>query len=654
MQYPIYSSIRTLFCLFLLLLNCHIFWGQSNISLSDFGKISDKEFRMNSYPNDTSASAVVLFDHGDYLNRIAAYTRNVYTKHTRLKILSSEGYAHLPQKIRIFAPNNSNKLERILNFRASTYNIENGKIEVVEVGKNELMEVKEGNGWYEYVFAFPKVKVGSIVELKYEVESDWDFPTWNFQYDIPVIWSELTVSYPRNWVYHTILQNTDSLFINENNLTKKSLITHARYVLKNVPAIREEPFINTIEDYRIKLIFEVASVEYAGGAGFNQYSCSWKGLCNDLLEGSNYAYRLKEFTRVNELAQEILKETSDTLEMIKNAHEHILYSMDLNGVEGLFERKDMNALYDQKRAGASSINLMLLKLLKNLGINASPLIISTRENGKVYDIVSLNQFNYTLIYVNYAGGHLLLDATDKTLPFPMIPFKCLNYQGRLIDEQGGKWVNIIPTTGFREVAISEMKFTEDDGLAFVTSFTFSGYSATQIRNIRKEDSDFMKRFISIFNNVKVDTAYFQIEKDYSHPLVFNIKGRFQNSVHRTANLLSFNPILFLNEEENMFQGDTRHYPIDFGTSTERLSLTTFSIPNSFIVESLPRNQRISLPNDMGAYLFSTQVKDGTISVSSKLVLKKSFFTVEEYKGLKEFYEKVLAKQQEPIVLKLTN
>ncbi len=82
--------------------------------------------------------------------------------------------------------------------------------------------------------------------------------------------------------------------------------------------------------------------------------------------------------------------------------------------------------------------MMLYQLLKKLDVRCAPVALSTRSNG------ALNQFYPTLYKLNYLvirarGGDkdYLLDATDELLPAGMLPERCLNHSGRLIDNEDG-------------------------------------------------------------------------------------------------------------------------------------------------------------------------------------------------------------------------
>ena len=67
---------------------------------------------------------------------------------------------------------------------------------------------------------------------------------------------------------------------------------------------------------------------------------------------------------------------------------------------------------------------------------------------------------------------------------------------------------------------------------------------------------------------------------------------------------------------------------------------------------MPKGLRLNLPEEGGRYQFLlSATADGRIMVSSKLILKKAVFYTEEYPVLKQFFDQIIAKHAEQIVLK---
>jgi len=71
--------------------------------------------------------------------------------------------------------------------------------------------------------AMPNVKEGTILEIEYTTMSPflWNFVDWQFQYSIPVRYSEFIAAYPEWFTYNRQFQGYDSDYLTVNEESKK-------------------------------------------------------------------------------------------------------------------------------------------------------------------------------------------------------------------------------------------------------------------------------------------------------------------------------------------------------------------------------------------------------------------------------------------------
>ena len=95
------------------------------------------------------------------------------------------------------------------------------------------------------------------------------------------------------------------------------------------------------------------------------------------------------------------------------------------------------------------------------------------------------------------------------------------------------------------------------------------------------------------------------------------------------------------------------YPIDFGYAREKTILVNYTFPQGYTVVNLPANISLKLPGNSASFSCISTVTEGKISVLYKLNINNSLILQTEYPDLREFYNQVIAKHAEPIVLKKT-
>lgn len=238
-----------------------------------FGKVSTAELKMSRYDKDSSAVAVVLGDYG--VSRItfnqnkADWVLN-FERVLRIKILKKEGFSFADFEIRLYK--NSSNREKLNRLNVITHNFENGKDEETIMGSDATHEEEYSENLILKKFTAPKVKEGSVIEVTYEIASDFTyyFREWGFQSTIPVVWSEYRAIIPEFFNYQQYMQGYIALAISENKINPKSLtitskertsgrVTQTtyssdevrfnekayRWVAQDVPGFVEEPYMTT-------------------------------------------------------------------------------------------------------------------------------------------------------------------------------------------------------------------------------------------------------------------------------------------------------------------------------------------------------------------------------------------------------------------------
>jgi hypothetical protein len=75
------------------------------------------------------------------------------------------------------------------------------------------------------------------------------------------------------------------------------------------------------------------------------------------------------------------------------------------------------------------------------------------------------------------------------------------------------------------------------------------------------------------------------------------------------------------------------------------------IPEGYIVEELPENLNMSLPNTGGSFQLSINQTGNFLNAIYKLRINQLTFFPDEYGNLKEFYNRSLVKQTAQVILK---
>jgi transglutaminase-like putative cysteine protease len=667
-----------LFCLF-----CFSSFGQT--APIKYGKIELPDLQMTVYPKDSSAEAVVLGDVGrayfDYSSSTGFQV--VYERLRRVKILKKSGYDWASINVPLYrSPNGKGEID-LYELKGFTYNIENGEITKTKLEKESVFLKKGEDGHSSKLITFPKVKEGSIIEYSYKIKSDfyYNFQDWVFQSSIPTVWSEFSVSVPEYFNYRQIMQGYEPLFINtvQNGETTFSIKMAAkladsdsqknyqassvesltaqtkeyRWAMKDIPAIRSEPFITTIDDYFSKIQFELSSTQFPSSP-IKSYAESWESL-NDRLVGHDFfGQQINRSDILNDIASSIKKSGKDTLGQIEMAYKYINQNINWNEKEAIYISSTLRSCLDSKKGNIAEINLLLVVLLKSLGFNANPVILSTRDNGRVLDnYVLLSKFNYLIAQVDVGGKDLLIDASAVNMPLGILPTKCLNGQGRLIAKNQTRWVDLKSTYKLSETTIGSFEITNGNLKGELTN-SFVGYKGLNERqkylNLGKDK--YLTEHKQTFSNWNIINTSFTNIDNYNASFSRKQELSIEDFATSTNNHIYFTPILYNAQKTNPLKSLSRKFPVDLNTPIEETFIATYIIPNDYTIEEMPKNARVVLHENSGIFTYTISAsEDGKIMLSSKVVIKKPIFYAEEYDDLRSFFDQIIQKHAEQIVLK---
>lgn len=114
------------------------------------------------------------------------------------------------------------------------------------------------------------------------------------------------------------------------------------------------------------------------------------------------------------------------------------------------------------------------------------------------------------------------------------------------------------------------------------------------------------------------------------------------------------PLLFLTEKVSPFKQEKRDFPIDFIYPYQDRYAVNIKIPKGYTVASIPQKLQMAMDQNAGMFSFMCQQKDDIIQVLAITQINIPIISQDFYPYLREFFNSVIAKQNEKIVLKKSN
>jgi len=655
------------------------FLGTAQKTSFKFGDVPIEELKMTRYDKDSSAVAVVLLDYGESVieyDQMEGFLLR-FERLRRIKILSKEGFDYANFSIPLY--HDGGKDEKVLALKGITHNYENGKAVETKLKSDAIFKEKQDENIDFTKVTMPNVKVGSVIELSYSVRSEFifNFQDWEFQSSIPTVWSEYRARIPEYFNYQRYMQGYVRMDINENtqasaaiNIISKERTTgyvgrtdfsndkinyqenRFRWAAKDIPAFKPEPYITTSRDYLSRINFELASIKYPNQPA-QQYMGSWEDINTKFIESPEFGGEIKGNGFLTRMVNEHIAGLTKEEEKISAITAYVKNNVTWNGESRSIPTTSLKKVLEDKKGNSAEINLLLASMLEKANINVSPVLISTRDHGFVReDSPVSSQFNYVICMALAGDKTFLLDATEKLLPVGVLPQRCLNGNGFAVSKAGYKWVKLQSPIKSKTLVNANLNVDQSGELKATLYIERGGFDALVKRKqyLSMDESEYVKDLVD-GKSWEVTKSEILNAKDINMPLAENYEVQINEHVMSTPDALYINPFLMNRMDENPFKLENREYPVDYGNAFERIYMCKINLPEGYKIDELPQSKVITLPSGTGRYTYSLNQTGNTLNFISNLQINKSIFSQPEYPNLREFYNQMVAKQAEQIVLK---
>lgn len=629
--------------------------------LPAFGTIDKADLLMKECEFDKDAEAFNLLTFGDVSYIMAGEDFGIKTeRRTRLKILKDKGLEQANIKIQFYS---RGRFENISAITAYTYNLDAaGEIVKTKLEKTSIYTKALTNRVSEVSFTMPDVKVGSVIEYKYidTKKSISSLDDWYFQSELPTRISMYKILVPslfrfvnQAMAYQKLEQKSKT--VPETMLYHSDILrfnsTEKTYILRDVPALRTEPYMGAAKDYLQKVIFQLSQIDYGNGQ-VEDVRNTWPKLTEDLLNDEDFGGQLKRNIPHTKLLDDSLKMVTGDYKKMVTIHDYVRKNMNWNGRESIYSVDGIKSAWDKKTGSNGELNLILINLLRDAGLSAYPLLVSTKDNGLVNTFYPfLAQFNNTMTCVFIGDKRYVLNAADKYNPAYLIPYDVLDNDAYLVDVVKGGFIRLTGEKRTWRNIVSYMgEITQEGQLkGKATIYSFDYCKNPRVKKWQEDKESFKDYFTSSYGGIKIDNMeVINADRD-SMPL--QQKLDFAIPVNSSGAYSYFTVNLFQDLDKNPFLADRRITDVDFSFPQDYTLTGKIFLPDGYEFDALPTNIMMIMPDSSIVLKRIFQPSEGSLDFRIKLDFKKSSYLAADYSELQEFYKKLLTTLNEQIVIK---
>jgi hypothetical protein len=655
-----------------------VFVLQTNAQEFKLGKVSVAELEEKVHPNDPAAAAAILFKKGEVQFN---YTQGigfemVTVVKTRVKIYKKEGYDWANQAVQYYVGGNSN--DKVSFSDAITFNLVEGKIEKTKLKSEGEFDENINKYWGRKKIAMPNVKEGSVIEYEYTIRSPRisELKEWFFQTSIPVNHSEFITYIPEYFVYNqnakgfifpkiTVEKGQKSIILSNKGRSTSSttstsytqdkidyLENKTSYLSKNLPAMKDEVYVNNVDNYTASISHELSMTKYPNSSP-EIYATDWESVTKKIYENEDFGNELNKTGYFEDDISALIKGLTSQDEKIAAILNFVKTNVKWNDYMGYSCNDGVKKAYKDKKGNVAEINLMLTAMLRYAGLAANPVLVSTRSNG-IPLFPSRTGFNYVISAVETQNGLVLLDATEKYSTLNTLPLRDLNWSGRLIRKDGTSTaVDLMPITLSKENSMINIVLGSDGVIDGKIRRQLTDHEALYFRqkNMVTSKDSYLESLENKNNNIEINDYVRDNEFDLSKPIVESYSFKDSKTVEVINDKIYISPLIFLTSKENPFRQEVREYPVDFGYPTENKYNINIVIPEGYVVEYLPKAMNIATGENVGTFRYIIVNEGNKIQVSITENINVAILPADFYGVIKDFFQQMIDKQNEKIILR---
>jgi hypothetical protein len=425
------------------------------------------------------------------------------------------------------------------------------------------------------------------------------------------------------------------------------------YARSNVPALRTEPFITTLDDYRLKLIVQLAAITWPGQPTQPIFE-TWPKLVKEMLKHKHIGGVLSGTGTTRDLAHALADPLPQPLQKLTAIYDHIKGAIVWNGECDYGADRDLDDVLATKKGSCAEINLLLVSMLRTAGLDATPVLLSTRSHGKIQRLWPLySNFDYVIAQVNAGGSSYLVDATDRQRPLSVLPTRALNHEGLLLMDGPESWVTIQPGLKSREATFVTASLAADGSLQGIMHKSFADYRAFGERSsiMGKKDDEYLKGLLRTETTGFGADSFFIAQRDsVDMPLSIDARISSVSAGQALDDFIYINPMLFERTMENPFKLATRSFPVDIPYGSQTTYKLEMKVPEGYVVKEVPKAFSTGLPSNGGSYTRSVEVTGNTIGMLIRLDLTETYIEPRQYQNIRQMFDQIVAREAEQIVL----
>jgi hypothetical protein len=115
--------------------------------------------------------------------------------------------------------------------------------------------------------------------------------------------------------------------------------------------------------------------------------------------------------------------------------------------------------------------------------------------------------------------------------------------------------------------------------------------------------------------------------------------------------LYVNLLTLFQEKANPFTAEKRELPVEFDFPYTVKNTISIMIPQGYVVDEVPKSEKTAINDKDATYTYLVQNGEAAVQMIASLTMNQLIYPGNEYANLRDFWSRMVAKNNEQVVLK---
>jgi len=439
--------------------------------------------------------------------------------------------------------------------------------------------------------------------------------------------------------------------IKEEKTADKHIYT---FSANNMKAIDYEPLAPAFSEIRPRVLLSPTDFCFDSHCGnmstWNDYGQWVSGLLKDRdILPNDFVIKLQELTQD---AKSDREKVEIVYSYLQNNFRYVSIQLGIGGLQPA----EATSVLKSKFGDCKGLSNIMKAMLKAVGISSNYCEIYMGKQKELNeDFPSVSQTNHVILLVPLKNDSIWLECTSQRIPFGFIHDDIAGHDALVITDSGGTICRLpsYSSQQNKKESVLDINITEEgtaSGKIQLIEYLHH-YGDNYYKMASKDREKEMKYINENLNMPKIQVSQINVSenKSYLPSCSMSIDFTANDLVNKTGTRL-FSPICPLKKGNyNVFTSTTRNQDIEIANGYSEIDSITFNIPETYMMESLPKN--ISLKTPFGTLETQCKTEENKVIYIQNIDIFTGRYDKSQYKEIKAFYSEINSAIKRKLVLK---